>query len=330
MSASLIAFFNNKCGVGQTSLVYHLSWMFAEMGVRVIAADLDPQANLTAALVTEDRLEEIWDDERSARTTFGATHSLTQPPGEVPDPQLEPIADNLALLVGDTRLSLCEDPLAEAWRDAEQQDPGACRAMSAFDSILRQCAVVHSADVVLIDLAPTLSAVNRAALIATDHVVFPIAPDLLSLRGIGNLGSVLRSWREGWKRRRESCPGAEDPLPAGSMSPMGYVVHQHPLTLNRPDHAYNDRIRRIPSTYRTAVLGQILLEDVTVACDHHCLALIKSYPSLMLMAEEARKPAFMLKPADGAMGAHLQAARSAGQDYEKLARRLAKRAGIEV
>ena len=51
-----IAFFNNKGGVGKTSLVYHLAWMYAELGLSVIAADLDPQANLTSMFIDEDQL----------------------------------------------------------------------------------------------------------------------------------------------------------------------------------------------------------------------------------------------------------------------------------
>jgi ATPases involved in chromosome partitioning len=43
MSAPIIAFFNNKGGVGKTSLVYHLSWMYADLGLNVLASDL-PQA----------------------------------------------------------------------------------------------------------------------------------------------------------------------------------------------------------------------------------------------------------------------------------------------
>ena len=58
-----IAFFNNKGGVGKTSLVYHLAWMFADRGVPVLAADLDPQANLTAMFLNEERLEEIWPED---------------------------------------------------------------------------------------------------------------------------------------------------------------------------------------------------------------------------------------------------------------------------
>ena len=33
-----IAFFNNKGGVGKTTLVYHLAWMYAELGFSVVAA----------------------------------------------------------------------------------------------------------------------------------------------------------------------------------------------------------------------------------------------------------------------------------------------------
>ena len=57
-----IAFFNNKGGVGKTSLVYHLSWMYADLGLSVVAADLDPQANLTSMFLGDERLEQLWPD----------------------------------------------------------------------------------------------------------------------------------------------------------------------------------------------------------------------------------------------------------------------------
>ena len=66
-----LAFFNNKGGVGKTTLVYHLAWMFAELGLSVLAADLDPQANLTSMFLGEDELEEIWDEDHSSRTVAG-------------------------------------------------------------------------------------------------------------------------------------------------------------------------------------------------------------------------------------------------------------------
>jgi chromosome partitioning protein len=60
-----IVFFNNKGGVGKTTLVYHLAWMYADLGVKVLAADLDPQANLTAMFLSEERLEQLWPDAQS-------------------------------------------------------------------------------------------------------------------------------------------------------------------------------------------------------------------------------------------------------------------------
>jgi chromosome partitioning protein len=47
MNTKTIAFFNNKGGVGKTFLTYHLAWMYNYSVYRVIAADLDPQANLS-------------------------------------------------------------------------------------------------------------------------------------------------------------------------------------------------------------------------------------------------------------------------------------------
>ena len=60
MSAPAVAFFNNKGGVGKTSLVYHIAWMIARKGLRIVAVDLDPQANLTANFLAEEQLEELW------------------------------------------------------------------------------------------------------------------------------------------------------------------------------------------------------------------------------------------------------------------------------
>jgi chromosome partitioning protein len=64
--------------------------------------------------------------------------------------------------------------------------------------------------------------------------------------------------------------------------------------------------------------------------DPWCLALLKHYHSLMPMAQEARKPMFHLKVADGAIGSHFQAAQDAGRHFKQLALRIANEARIDV
>ncbi len=334
MTASVIAFFNNKGGVGKTSLVYHLAWMYADLGVRVVAADLDPQANLTSAFLDEDRLEELWCDDGDGLTVFDAIQPLLRGTGDIAPPEPEDIAlpepekvdDSLALIVGDLALSKFEDHLSEAWPKCMDGDERSFRVMSAFWRILQNVATARQAQVILVDLGPNLGAINRAALLAADYVVVPLSPDLFSLQGLRNLGPALRRWQEQWKKRLEQNPAPDLDLPQGHMRPAGYIVLQHSVRLDRPVKAYERWIARIPETYRKSVLNEQapIPEGLEVSNDPHCLALLKHFRSLMPLAQEARKPMFHLKPADGAIGGHLQAVTSAYQDFKRLASAIAK------
>jgi hypothetical protein len=57
-----IALFNNKGGVGKTTLTYHLAHMIRRLGLSVLAVDLDPQANLTSMCLEETEIEELWEN----------------------------------------------------------------------------------------------------------------------------------------------------------------------------------------------------------------------------------------------------------------------------
>ena len=329
MSVTVISFFNNKGGVGKTSLVYHLAWMYANQGLRVVAADLDPQANLTAAFLDETILEELWPEGEHPKTISGCLEPLRIRTGDITEPHLQLIEDNLALVVGDLSLSGFEDKLSSEWNPCLSGDEGAFRVISAFWRILQRSAVAHRADLVVMDLGPNLGAINRAALIATDYVVIPLSPDLFSLQGLRNLGPTLRSWREEWKKRLRERPSRDWPLPSGTMNPVGYIVLQHSVRLDRPVKADERWIQKIPGVYREAVLEKPAADDITIKNDEHCLALLKHYRSLMPLAQEARKPMFFLKSADGAIGSHLGVVQEAYKDFRKLAHDIARRAGIE-
>jgi chromosome partitioning protein len=115
MSSGVLAFFNNKDGVGKTSLVYHLSWMLADMGMRVLACDLDPQADLTAAFLDEEQLAELWIEPRTDAATIYRCIRPGNGVGEPREPQLQRITSDLALIPGDLALSGLEDQLSEEW-----------------------------------------------------------------------------------------------------------------------------------------------------------------------------------------------------------------------
>jgi len=324
MSPPIIAFFNNKGGVGKTSLVYHLAWMYQDLGLKVLAADFDPQANLTAAFVDEERLEELWLAPEQPNTVFRCFQPLIRGIGDIADPQLEPIEENLALLNGDLYLSSFEDDLATEWPGCLDRRERAFRILTAFWRLLQKAANQQQFDLILMDLGPNLGAINRSALIAADYIVVPLAPDLFSLQGLKNLGPTLQQWRREWQERVERNPAADLQVPPGPMAAIGYVVLQHTVRLNRPVKAFQNWIERIPETYHHEVLRNPQFTGSQVTTDPHCLGLLQSYPSLMPMAQEARKPIFYLNPADGAIGSHSAAVQKNYWHYKLLAQRIAQ------
>ena len=321
-----IAFFNNKGGVGKTSLVYHLAWMFADQGINTLAVDLDPQANLTAMFLNEDRLEQLWPDGEHRDTVYGAIRPILRGTGDIAIPHVEKITEKLGLIPGDLGLSRFEDKLSAAWPNCQLGDESAFRTMTAFHRLV-QHGVEQGAELILIDVGPNLGAINRSALIASDQVCLPLAPDLFSLQGLKNLGPTLREWRAVWSDLLTKAP-VDLPMPKGAMQPVGYIVMQHGILDSRPVKAYKRWMDRIPNIYREVVMNEDSQFSPIVAQDPYCLSLLKHYRSLMPMAMEARKPIFFLKSADGAIGAHIEAVRSCYADFQKLAGKIAANAGI--
>ena len=333
MTVPVLTFFNNKGGVGKTSLVFHLAWMFSTMGKRVVAIDLDPQANLTSAFLPEAELEVLWDpdDMRQRNTTvYQCLRPLTEV-GDLLAPQTQRIAAGLHLVPGDLGLAGFEDLLSREWPDA--LGSGALyrpfRVLSAFWQLAQQAAAQHSADIILADVGPNLGAINRSALIASNHVIIPLAADLFSLQGLRNLGPTLTAWRADWRKRLSNWPTPAFELPQGAMHPEGYILMQHRERLSRPAKAYKKWADRIPATYTQSVLkaSEPLAEALP---DPHCLAQLKHYRSLVPMAQEARKPIFQLTAADGAIGNHSYAVTEARQHFSDLATTILDRLGLPI
>lgn len=326
-----VAFFNNKGGVGKTTLLYHLAYMFAARGVRVVAADLDPQANLTAMSLTLDKIELIDEDKIPSIYDVIAPVISGDPPVA---PQVLTVAENFGLLPGDLELSFVEDALSSAWaetrNDSELVRARGMRASIALAKAVRDAGSSFGADLAMIDVGPNLGAINRAALLGADFVIVPVAPDIFSLKGLTNVGKGLIEWRNGWESRTRETPAPASGWPTGSMLPLGYVISR--FTVYKGDKARHFRrwINRVPQVFHRDILHEDFPPPLEVESDEMCLAWLKDYHSLMAMAHETRKPVFRLKPADGAIGGHQLAVQAAWNDFSELADAIAKRIGLTI
>lgn len=329
MSVPVLTFFNSKGGVGRTSLVYHLVWMLSDIGYQVLACDLDPQTNLTAAFLNEERLEKLWKDNNSAagQTIMQCVRPLTRA-GDVRSPALVQITRSLGLIPGDLALAGFEEALSMEWPNALGSGElyRSFRVLTAFAAVMQDGARQMNADIILADVGPNLGAINRSALIATDYIIVPLGADLFSLQGLRNLGPSLKRWRDDWRKRKDNWQQPEFALPAGAMKPIGYIVQQHGVRLSRPVKAYDKWVNRMPEEYARNLLGDNAGPyPATPALDKvHALATVKHFRSLVPMAQEARKPIFHLTTADGAIGSHAAAANDARRDFKRLANRIAQ------
>lgn len=218
MPAKLLTVFNNKGGVGKTTLTFHLAHALAELGHKTLIVDLDPQCNLTIYTLNEEKIADIWlaedpfiEDFNAARNSnterfnklnkeARSIHYCLKPTEDgtadietLPPPVV--VAKNLHLLPGRLTLHMFEAKVGERWPGVYTGDPLAIRTTTRIRSIALEYAKKHGYEVVILDTSPSLGALNRTILSLADAFVIPGAPDLFSVYGIKNIGSALSVWR---------------------------------------------------------------------------------------------------------------------------------------
>lgn len=317
----IITFFNNKGGVGKTTTVYHVAWMLSELHVKTVAVDLDPQSNLSSMFLTDERLAEIYEQNLPV-TIVDAINPIVNGDPAVPA-HIEHINDNLGLVIGNLALSTFEDNLSDAWLKCFNGDSYSFKITSLFKAIMYEAANRFNADVVLVDVGPNLGAINRVVAISSDYILMPVASDLFSLQGIKNLGKTLKNWKEQWKQRKAFKPeGLTIHIPENPANPAGYILMQYSAKQSSPVKSYLNWANRIPKAYSEYVLQENADNVSSIEQDTHCIALLKHYRSLAPMSMEVHKPIFLLKPADGAIGAHVYAVKQSYLEFEALAKKI--------
>ena len=231
---------------------------------------------------------------------------------------MEEINDYLSVILGNLSLSTFEDKLSDAWLKCLNGDVYSFRITSIFNTIVKDAIRRIDAEVALIDVGPNLGAINRAVTVSSDFIIMPVASDLFSLQGIKNLGSTLTTWRKHWNQRKEYIPNnITFEIPSSEFAPAGYIVMQYTAKESRPVKSYLKWANRIPAIFSENVLNTSNSIS-SVEQDSNCIALLKHYRSLAPMSMEAHKPIFLLKPSDGAIGAHLYAVQKSYDEFKEL------------
>lgn len=319
-----IAFFNNKGGVGKTTLLCNLAGYIAlHRDRKICVIDVDPQCNATQYLFDEARVERLYSQDNSF-----TVHSIIEPLslGEGYSKKLGIIRSanfGVDVVPGDPRLALTEDLLARDWGDARAGELRGIRTNLVFSELLQR---LDDYDLVMFDLSPSLGAINRAVLLSSDYFISPMTIDIFSLKAFENIAKWISGWSEEWSRGLENVKD-KSRIPDyefGSAAFIGYVTQQY---FAKRDASGERRAVQAFENIRSQIDGVIerSLANGNVPERPYEMGTVPNLFSLIPMSQKKHKPVFELAGKDGVVGAHFAKVKDAEKIFGKVADELLDR-----
>lgn len=320
-----VAFFNNKGGVGKTTLLCNMAAVFSEVfHKKVCVVDCDPQCNATQYLLSEEHFEKIIESRDGTIAEFffdlragrPAVNSVTTVRSE---------GFNVDLVPGHPALAMVEDFLAREWLSTEVER--GLKTTFALASLNEN--FLSKYDFVFYDVGPSLGSINRVVLMACNYFVSPMTIDIFSLKAFGNIVEWFNENTNSLNHSLANPQLSEEPIidfarkRSGGAAFIGYVTQQYKQKsekgIKRPVHSY-EKIReqieqevqkyqhKLPPTQQSYEIGSI-----------------PNLFSLVPMSQSVRRPIFDLTSQDGVVGSHFARVKEARKVLIDVAEKLRAR-----
>jgi len=164
--SKIIAFANQKGGVGKTTTCINLSSYLANMGLKILIVDLDPQGNATTGLgITKSQLK-------------NSVYNVLIDEVPATDAIIETVVENLEILPSDIDLAGAEVELVYE-KEREKALKKALQSLKKYDYIF-------------IDCPPSLGLLTINALTASNGTIIPIQSEYYALEGLSQLMNNIK------------------------------------------------------------------------------------------------------------------------------------------
>lgn len=313
-----LAMFNNKGGVGKTTLTCNIaSYLAKKQNKRVLIIDCDPQCNATQLIMGESYAAELY----FSTASLGATTTISDILRPIEDGDstiadlIVPIENSsnrfgVDLIPGHPSFSIIEDRLGAAWHDLIGGDIGGIRKTNWNTYLKRK--ISNNYDYVLYDLGPSLGSINRSVLIGCDKFMTPMGTDIFSILGIRNISTWLQSWVDRYENGLDLCernsPGRLAYFQIENMLPIttgyvGYTIQQYITKskggIRRPTRAYEQIISNVPTEVENSLSSYL---STGMNTENVQLGDVPHLYSLIPLAQSVSSPLFELKSGDGIVG----------------------------
>lgn len=303
----VISFFNHKGGVSKTTTVYHVGWMLNEMGKRVLMVDTDSQCNLTLTCIGEDQYESFITNNPNNNIKFSLDTAFYSKPQliEAPDCVNVKGRDGLFLLPGSFEITEFEVQLGISFQLSNSFStmnslPG------SFYYLFQKCAEKFNIDYVLVDLNPSLSAINQALISSSNYFVLPTSPDFFSQMAIKSMARILPQWEDWAIQARNVYKNSTYPLPMIKPKFLGYSVNDFNIRNARPTAAFAAIIDQLEDVITNLLYPSLYAKGMTLMTDglrKLCIAKVSNFQHLQAKYQEYGVPVYALTEAQiGTMG----------------------------
>jgi len=259
-----IAIFNHKGGVSKTTSAYHLAWMLTKLRKRVLLVDGDSQCNLSIVCMGEDGFEAL------LNSSPGSTIKELLRPAFKAEPR--PIValdavnvrgnDKLFLIPGSFDLTEYDVSLGMSFV-FNSAIGSLANLPGSFNYLFAQYEEKYQIDYTIIDLNPSLSAINQTLLLTSDYFIVPTACDYFSKLAIKSLKTILPQWEAWAKNARNILSESSYPLKSETPRYLGAVIQRYNIRNNEPTQANQEIIDEILSEIRGSFIPALRSAGMT-------------------------------------------------------------------
>ena len=301
----LISLFNHKGGVSKTTTAFNLGWVLAEQGHKTLLVDADPQCNLTALVLDYNAVEDIEDfyaENPGCDLSTGLQPVMSgKLTGLKPGNPAPTENDNLFIYCGNLALSEIETQVSVALTTSTAI-PAIRNLPGSIGELLRITGEEHDFEYIIIDMSPSVGALNECLLMSSDYFIVPTSPDFFCAQAIKSLSSVVPRWNADVAPFRDG--GVDYKLPDEPPKFVGFISQRYRPRSGAPAKSFQRWIDIIKETVSQKLIPALEPLNMTISADDFAnyaatdepynLANVADFNSLIAQSQKFNVPIFAL------------------------------------